>query len=489
MYVAALRSMVESKRGNVEILKKVKACELVDYMVERAEEHPLAFCILLELRFAEVIFLLQKCEKQNRVELFIASAKFLLPLYASSHATKYVSMLCDFLIDWHCMSNAERIIFSKAVMTRKTKNGKTIFTDRFVEWMMRDMRMWCGKYATAHHHNLVQQVAATLNERKKLKMEGARNTKRGDHDSDDGLEINRVFCETLIFATETNIWKVGADVQQMEGSSNTTSQQRSNTAPTIDSSSSTRPSLAPKFESFNGIPLNTDILFCLSTGTNRAKEYFKRFLVDGEWSESTRSENESEGGVSLKKIDGTVAEDEKEFEIDVRRIEFLDVEAIKGAYIVDELKAELQKMNEELQALGKPPIERDTRVYKSWIKSAYATCVSNARLALLDVDSKWIEKKKNDILEGNDIRRKGKERLYKEKAQLELKNEFFALNNTDAYKKCSVGAKCFCFAISTPPSIHHSDEDNLLPPGSVARGRSRISMGGTNLLDELGSPF
>ena len=139
MYVAALRSMVESKRGNVEILKKVKACELVDYMVERAEEHPLAFCILLELRFAEVIFLLQKCEKQNRVELFIASAKFLLPLYASSHATKYVSMLCDFLIDWHCMSNAERIIFSKAVMTRKTKNGKTIFTDRFVEWMMRDL--------------------------------------------------------------------------------------------------------------------------------------------------------------------------------------------------------------------------------------------------------------------------------------------------------------------------------------------------------------
>ena len=184
-----------------------KPTDLIDFMVARAKEEPLAFCVLIELRFAEVIFLLHQAESQSRNELYLASIKLLLPLFASSHAIKYVSMVCDFLIDWHCMSDAERIIFARAVITRKTKNGRNIFTDRFVEWMMKDMRMWLGKHATVHHHKLVEQVAVSLNERKKQKKEGAKkqpsvSAKNPVKD----LEINRVFCQTLLFANKTNLF-------------------------------------------------------------------------------------------------------------------------------------------------------------------------------------------------------------------------------------------------------------------------------------------
>ena len=136
MYTMALRSMIQTKKeesGEQGANLKFKPCDLVDFMLERAKVEPLAFCILLELRFAEVIFLLHQCEKQNRNDIFLTSMKLLLPFYATSHAIKYVSMVSDFLIDWHLSSDAERIIFAKAILTRKTKNGCTIFTDRFVE--------------------------------------------------------------------------------------------------------------------------------------------------------------------------------------------------------------------------------------------------------------------------------------------------------------------------------------------------------------------
>jgi hypothetical protein len=126
----------------------------------------LALVILFELRFAEVIFLLRQAEKESRHEIFISCMKYLLPLFSSTHSTKYVLMLSDLLVDWYCSSDAEKIIFAKAILTRKTVNGANIFTDRYVEWMMKDMRIWLGKYASVHHKSLVKQVALTLYDRK-----------------------------------------------------------------------------------------------------------------------------------------------------------------------------------------------------------------------------------------------------------------------------------------------------------------------------------
>ena len=84
-----------------------------------------------------------------------------------------------------------------------------------------------------------------------------------------------------------------------------------------------------RFESFKGVSLNTDLLFCVSTGTKRAKDYFKVYLVDGDWHDPSRSEKEKEGGVSLKKIEPTLAEGENYLTLNAKRVEFLETSEIK----------------------------------------------------------------------------------------------------------------------------------------------------------------
>ena len=100
--------------------------------------------------------------------MFRTALKLIARLCASTHATKYVSMITDFLTDWYCASDADKVIFTKAVLTRDTLHGKKIFTDRFVEWMMKDFRVWLGKYSTSHHESLFEKVALGLVRRKQL---------------------------------------------------------------------------------------------------------------------------------------------------------------------------------------------------------------------------------------------------------------------------------------------------------------------------------
>ena len=107
-------------------------------------------------------------------------------------------------------------------------------------------------------------------------------------------------------------------------------------------------------------------------------------------------------------------------------MELLDVVQIKDACTSDELIVEMKKLNDELKALGEPEIKRDKRAYPRLVKAAYADCVSKAQLALLDLDEDWIEKKKDEILENNDMHRKGKEQKYKKKSGMNSKMISFA---------------------------------------------------------------
>jgi hypothetical protein len=420
MYVAALRGMIEMRKEKNERIDQVKPMDLVEYMLARAKKEPLAFCILIELRFAEVIFLLYQSEKKSRHDLFIASMKFLLPFYTSSHAVKYVSMISDFLIDWFCSSDAEKIIFSKAILTRKTKNGSSIFSDRFVEWMMRDMRMWLGKHASTHHHNLVEQVAVSLDEMKKAKKVAAKQVP-GANEKDNNpnikmIEIDHIYCEVLVYCTDSNIWGQGP-IKIQEKTTEKVDELRMR-----------------DFKSLKGVPLNTDLLFLVSQGTEIAEKYWKNFLVDGNWNDPSRPETK-DGGVSLKRIDSTMAAGDEQDDLELARIEYLDPDDIKKAYLLDELKLELKDLNNELVKNNLPEEnKRDTSVYKSWSKAAFAKSISNARIKLLDIDADFLKKKKMDIWEENDMRKMTKERQFSEDVDTELDNAFFSLKNTQASK-------------------------------------------------------
>ena len=283
MYTAAVRGLIKSKRDErepgVESIN-LNPCDVVDHMVARAKEHPIALCILLELRFAEVIFMLHESEKRSKNELFIAAMKFMLPLFATNHATQYVNIVPEFLVDWFCSSDVEKIIYSKAIFTRKTKNGSNVFTDRYFEWMVKDLRIWLGKFTSLHHHTLIREVAATLNERKKVKVEGTKKRKKNEGDRIKHLPIDRSFCEVLTFCLDTNLWGPGPVINAKAGPCSKRHAGGRGTASIPERNEQEVP-----FQSLSGKPLNPEVLFCLSTGEERGKKYFETFLKTGDWND------------------------------------------------------------------------------------------------------------------------------------------------------------------------------------------------------------
>lgn len=107
----------------------VSAIDVHDYMKRVAQSCPIVQNIYNELRFVEVIFMLQQAEEEGNAKKFVTAMKFAACLFAASHATKYCNIAAEFLIWWHCASEAEKAIFEKYIMVRKTKEGKTIYTD------------------------------------------------------------------------------------------------------------------------------------------------------------------------------------------------------------------------------------------------------------------------------------------------------------------------------------------------------------------------
>ena len=105
MYTGAMRAMLivkiaeaEAQDDDVEEIK-VSPGDVVDFMINRSKEEPLVFVMLIELRYAELTFMLREAEKNGDADLYSTALKYLSPLFAAAHATKYVSMTSDFFIE------------------------------------------------------------------------------------------------------------------------------------------------------------------------------------------------------------------------------------------------------------------------------------------------------------------------------------------------------------------------------------------------------
>ena len=127
MYAAAIRSILDTDTSDTRKIE-ISSRKVADHMLERARRWPIIMVALLEMRFAHLIFMLNESEETNDCNLYITVQKYFVRLFASTHCTKYVSMITDFFVDWYCFSPAERILFANAVFTRKTINGKSVFT-------------------------------------------------------------------------------------------------------------------------------------------------------------------------------------------------------------------------------------------------------------------------------------------------------------------------------------------------------------------------
>ena len=439
MHVAAKRAKVneesQSLGQTVERQKiSVSPVDLVDFMLKRAKEKPIAMCILIEIRFAEIIFMLHESEKKSKHHLFIAALKMLLPLFTITHATKYVSMTADFLVDWFCCSDAEKIIFSNAIFTRKTKNGSNIFADRYFEWMVKDLRMWLGKYSTLHHETLIKQVAATLNERKKAKAEGAKVEKnKTDENGIKQLPLDQSFFEVLLYCDETNLWGPGPIKPCKPGPYSKRQRQRASAGGVTSHGDETNDDLnivddEHSFLSLSGKVLNKDVLFSLSTGEERARDYFDHFLKDGDWFDPSRSETK---GVPLSKINPEIADVEESFmKKEMSRIEIVEFKKLDASYTKDELKRELKCLNDSLMEHGHNKVTKNRDQYKSWSKGAFITCVIEARLKLFQDVPRFLFERKRKLVDEFNLQRAQKNRQFQARINNELQNEIFSLRKT-----------------------------------------------------------
>eukprot|EP00978_Attheya_sp_CCMP212_P018240 scaffold49584_cov41-Attheya_sp.AAC.1 len=71
--------------------------------------------------------------------------------------------------------------------------------------MMRDLRRWLGKHVTqANQQSFVERVAFSLNDRKIARQLTKHKSDELDEDTKKMLEVNKVYCETLVFLTDLN---------------------------------------------------------------------------------------------------------------------------------------------------------------------------------------------------------------------------------------------------------------------------------------------
>ena len=145
LYVSAARGYVRSvaKNDNKECAS-VTAPNIFDFMSERAKSERILLVLLQYLRFVHETELLCKAEKNADVELFLVALKHISLACCVSHSRGYVSLLSDFFVEWTCASPAFKKLYKRAILFRKTFNGENIFSDRLMEWLVRDVRFFVG---------------------------------------------------------------------------------------------------------------------------------------------------------------------------------------------------------------------------------------------------------------------------------------------------------------------------------------------------------
>jgi hypothetical protein len=274
-YVMAMRGLSKLKQG-----QPISAVDVDDYMLERAQDHDLCMTVLMDLRFAEVGFMLRDSEKEGGAgnpDLFRVGAQLSTLLFARTHATKYVRLAVDYWIWWRCSSEADKVLHKEFCFTKKTVNGKPIWVDRFVEWMNRDMREYLGKYAKPNQEMLLRQAALLLKDRKKVKTEFNHlfsrhaSAEESKSDSEKKLAISVIFCHQMDLIDKLNLWSEGP---VMVGKRDTFEVPQQFTDP------------SGEFE------LNTESLFHISSAEDTLKAYFDLYYLQGEVHIVSRSEKE-----------------------------------------------------------------------------------------------------------------------------------------------------------------------------------------------------
>ena len=100
------------------------------------------------LRYAEIIGLLSDTETQRprrNLELYFTACEFLVEICGVSGSPNYCRIISEELMRWETMSEAEKKLCEERIFTKQTVNGNCVYHDRFMEWIVKDIRSTTGK--------------------------------------------------------------------------------------------------------------------------------------------------------------------------------------------------------------------------------------------------------------------------------------------------------------------------------------------------------
>jgi hypothetical protein len=446
LLIDAIMGLVATKRqNNPDVPFDISAVDVLDHMRSRAKMYPMVNLVLQTLPLAGMIFMMQQAEANADADCYMSAMRLLVNVFAASHQTGYVFLVNEFFRDWHCMSDAERVLFKKSFLFRKTKNGSNIFPDRFVEWCVRYIRQGTGKKAiSADYINVVTQHALLLNERSKTKQsvknQKPPDTEKGRKDQ----QLDKVCQEVLLMSRDRNNFGPGPPIYAPTKCWNDRRDMDRTKWEEVLSSDVCSDVYTPSGDK----KVNPELLFYLSTGKKRSENYFTTFSMLGEPTKIERSEKENEGGVSLALIEGDMSKVTGNATDALERWVSLDQEFLekRGVFVTEEVTKELKYLNSEL-GLGDKVVP-GTNDRGNSTKSLKIIAIIEARQTLIAKDPGWVAKRQAKVLiESGGSGDASSAETFEERVERELESPFFSFIGTVA--RTTYAAKIYNFAAAT----------------------------------------
>jgi len=254
---------------------------------------PFVMAVLLELRFAEVSFILRDSEKSGAhgdVDAFVTGVSLSMVLFTVTHAVKYVRICAEFLRWWATPPDAEKILFQNFIYTRISLHGCSKWADRCMEWSVEHVRGVVRKHQQQGQEVLMKTTLARIEDIIK-KQRGAKDLHKQDTSSSNTLwnnrtkELSNVYVKTYLLCKKLNLY--GPGPVNIAAAGDSMLPETSNNASNL-------------LQMPTGENLNVEMLKCVSIGKACAKAYFRKFYIDSQ-NEVLRTENE----MGLDVIHGT----------------------------------------------------------------------------------------------------------------------------------------------------------------------------------------
>ena len=334
------------------------------HMVICAGEDSNDFVIFLELKLYCIISMMVDSEKtgvdgcRNNPSLFRAGMKLSMLFYCVTNSFKYVRSISDFHVWWKCASEADRKIWEEFIFCAETADGKSIFLDRYQEWMVRGLRDSLGKFQLRDMCTKMVQAVASLNGREKVKKEMRQRTKGGAHSdpTTDSVEVGYVFVLTYLELKKIKLWRRGEKRTYING----------------------RPTDENAFYDISGkTALNPEVISLISIAMARLREYARKYYIQGELNQVVRGYSESKLGRIPVCMDG---KEEVLTKVEIWKSS-LNVDKLVP-FFKEDLINNLRYMNALLADAEKSPVKEPS---ENDNKTIWATALVEARTLAKDL--------------------------------------------------------------------------------------------------------